>query len=446
MFNYIIRRLLLMIPTFLGITLIFFVILQIVPGGPLEREIMKMRMARMMGTKGAATAEVENNRDVIISPEALEKMKKFYGFDKPVIVRYLLWLGLWTREYNEKELNPDEAFRFNLRYVQKGYDIFEVQKWLKVELVEGKPVVFESPAGGDFQFDNYPELPDVSEIMNSEWSETKNWKTEKLENGKIRIFQTKFSGVLTGNLGNSYEYKEPVIKLIKDRLHISLYFGIIGFLLSYLISIPLGIRKAIKHGSLFDMGSSVLVFIGYSIPSFALGALLLMWFGGGSFWDVFPLGGFRSDNFADLDFWGKVWDQLHHTILPVFCYAIGSFAGLTMLMKNSLMENLGKDYVRTAFAKGLTEKRVVFVHALRNSLIPLATGIGGLIGLFLSGSYLLEKVFNINGIGLLGYLSLINRDYPVSLGFMVLGSVVMLLGNLISDLVYAAIDPRIRFN
>ncbi|HPR17352.1 MAG TPA: ABC transporter permease subunit [Candidatus Cloacimonadota bacterium] len=446
MFNYIIRRLLLMIPTFLGITLIFFVILQIVPGGPLEREIMKIRMARMMGGgKGAATSQVGDNRDTIISPEAMEKMKKFYGFDKPIMVRYLLWLGLWPRNYNEKELDIGQAFRYSLRYVPKGYDIFEVQKWLKVEMVNGKLTVLESPVGGDFQFDIYPELPDADEILPQEWQPAAKWRVAKISANSVRVYQTKFSGVFTGDLGDSYEYKEPVIKLVIDRLHISLYFGIIGFLLSYCISIPLGIHKAIKHGSIFDMGSSALVFIGYSIPSFALGALLLMWFGGGSFWDIFPLGGFRSENFADLSFWGKIWDQLHHTILPVFCEAIGSFAGITMLMKNSLMENLGKDYVRTAFAKGLSEKRVVFVHAMRNSLIPLATGIGGLIGLFLTGSYLLEKVFNINGIGLLGYVSLINRDYPVSLGFMVLGSVVMLLGNLISDLTYAAIDPRIRF-
>lgn len=445
MFNYIIRRLLLMIPTFIGITLIFFVILQIVPGGPLEQEIMKMRMAQMTGSRGAATAASNSNREVIISPEAMEQMKKFYGFDKPIIVRYLLWLGLWQRDYNEREINVDEAFRNTIRYQRYGYSIFEVQNWLKVELIDGKPVVYASPTGGDFQFEHYPELPAAAEIKPAEWQVVKNWKCQILPEQKIRIYQTKFSGVFTGNLGESYEYKEPVIKLIKDRLHISLYFGIIGFILSYFISIPLGIQKAVRHGSFFDTSTSVLVFIGYSIPGFALGALLLMWFGGGSFFDIFPLGGFRSDNFADLTFWSKIWDQIHHTILPVFCYSIGSFASLSMLMKNSLMENLSQDYVRTAFAKGLSEKRVVYYHALRNSLIPLATGIGGLIGIFLSGSYLIEKVFNINGIGLLGYTSLIARDYPVSLGFMVLGSLVMLLGNLISDLAYALVDPRIRF-
>jgi microcin C transport system permease protein len=170
-----------------------------------------------------------------------------------------------------------------------------------------------------------------------------------------------------------------------------------------------------------------------------------MLFGGGSFWDVFPLGGFRSENFADLSFWGQVIDQVHHTILPICAYAIGSFASMTILMKNSLLENLGKDYTRTAYAKGLSERRVIFVHVLKNSLIPLATGIGGLIGLFLSGSYLIEKTFNIDGIGLLGYQALLNRDYPVSLGFLVIGSLVMLIGNLISDCTYALVDPRIRF-
>nr|HMS52754.1 ABC transporter permease subunit [Chitinophagales bacterium] len=196
----------------------------------------------------------------------------------------------------------------------------------------------------------------------------------------------------------------------------------------------------------FDVVSSAIIFLGYSIPAFAMGVLLLVLFGGGSFWDVIPLGGFRPDNWEELTFVQKIIGQLKHTIAPLLCYLIGSFATLTMLMKNSLLENLGLDYVRTAFAKGLPEKKVVLKHAVRNSLIPIATGLGHFIGIFLTGSYLLEKVFNIHGIGLLGFEAVLGSDYPLIMGSLVISIVILLLGNLISDLLYVAVDPRIKFN
>ena len=180
-------------------------------------------------------------------------------------------------------------------------------------------------------------------------------------------------------------------------------------------------------------------------PGWALGTALLVLFGGGSFWNVFPLGGFRPDNWEYLSFGEKIIAQLHHMFLPVLCYMVGSFATLTILTKNSLMENLGQDYVRTAFAKGLHERRVIFVHALRNSLIPLATGLGHVFSLVLAGSFLIERVFNIDGMGYLGYTSILQRDYPVALGILVIGSLLMLVGNILSDIIYAFVDPRIRF-
>ena len=334
-----------MIPTFIGITALVFTILQIVPGGPFEQELLRFKMAAMAGSEGGAGSGGSEVGMVDIPEEALQKLKEYYGLDKPAYIRYFIWL---------------------------------------------KKIV---------QLD----------------------------------------------LGKSYTYSEPVWNLIKERIHISAYFGFISFILSYLVCIPLGIFKAIKHGSKFDKLSSIIVFIGYSIPGFIFGAVLLVYFGGGSFWDVFPLGEFRSEDFEYFTFWGKVQDQLHHTILPVMAYMVTAFATLTVLMKNSLMENLSQDYVRTAFAKGLSERRVIFFHAVRNSLIPLATGIGGLLGVWLAGSYLIERVFNIDGIGMLGYMSIIKRDYPITLGFLVIATLVRLLGNLISDICYAAIDPRIRF-
>ena len=218
-------------------------------------------------------------------------------------------------------------------------------------------------------------------------------------------------------------------------------FGITSFILVYLVCIPLVIMKSIYHGTKFDILSSATVFVGYSIPGFALGVFLLVYLGG----TYFPLHGWRSPNFEELSLLGKIADQIHHAFLPIICYMVGSFATLTILMKNSLMENLGQDYVRTAFAKGLDENRVIYYHAVRNSLIPMATGIGGIIGVFLGGSYLIEKVFGIDGIGLLSFHALVDRDYDIMMGFLVIAVTLRLVGNLISDLCYAAIDPRIRF-
>jgi microcin C transport system permease protein len=212
-----------------------------------------------------------------------------------------------------------------------------------------------------------------------------------------------------------------------------------------MVCVPLGVWKAIRHNSRFDLASSVVVFMGYSIPGWALGTALLVLFGGGSFWNVFPLGGFRPPDWDSLDFFHKVTSQLYYMFLPVVCYMIDSFATLTILTKNSLLENLGQDYVRTAFAKGLTERRVIFVHALRNSLIPIVTGLGHVISIVLAGSFLIEKVFNIDGMGYLGYTSILQRDYPVALGILVISSVLLLVGNILSDMIYVIVDPRIRF-
>jgi len=252
--------------------------------------------------------------------------------------------------------------------------------------------------------------------------------------------------VCSFDLGESDTYSRPVWDLIKERFPISIRFGLIGFFLSYAVCIPLGVFKAIKHGSPFDIISSVIIFIGYSVPGWVIGILLLILFGGGTFWDILPLGGIHSLNYDSLSFIEKVKDSAIHLILPVISYMLGSFAAMTILMKNSLMENLGMDYVRTAYAKGLSERVVIFKHALRNSLIPIVTGLGNAISLVLAGSYLIEKVFNIHGFGLLGYNSLIERDYPVTLGILVIGSLLKLFGNILSDFFYYLVDPRIRLD
>ena len=262
----------------------------------------------------------------------------------------------------------------------------------------------------------------------------------------------RFSGVLQGDFGKSYRYSDPVMGTIVSKFPVSVYFGLIGFFSTWLVCVPLGISKAVRHRSVYDTATSLMVFVGYSIPGFVAALVLLLLFATsllGPEFDLFPLGGFRSGNWDQMWAQGEIWwcvkDQVHHTVIPVVGYIMGGFATMTMLMKNSLLDNMGADYVRTAFAKGLPERKVIFVHALRNSMIPLSVSIGHAIGLLLAGSFLIEKTCNIPGIGLLGYNSLVERDYPVMMGILVIAVLVGLVGNILSDMTMAVVDPRVRF-
>lgn len=341
MTQYFIRRLLLVVPTFLGITLMVFAITRVVPGGPIERIIVQAQQQRLEGGARAGLPSEEQSQP--LSEEQLETLKKYYGFDKPILISYFLWLGK----------------------------------------------------------------------------------------------------VLKGDLGTSTRYYDPVWDMIRERIPISLYFGILTMVLTYGICIPLGIVKAIKHKTFFDNTTSMVVFIGYAIPGWVVGVMMLVLFA--SHWEVFPLGGLLSENFEELSLFGKLSDIARHTVLPLISYVVGSFAVMTFLMKNTLMDNLASDYVRTAIAKGLPFKKAVFRHALRNSLIPIATHFGNNISIILTGSFLIEKVFNINGMGLLGYESVVERDYPVVLGILVISSLLLLIGNILSDICVAVVDPRVRF-
>jgi microcin C transport system permease protein len=234
-----------------------------------------------------------------------------------------------------------------------------------------------------------------------------------------------------------------VARVIADRLPVSIYYGIITALFTYGICIPLGILKAIRHRTPVDAWTSVLIFVGYAVPGFALGAVLSNLFA--VRWEIFPLGGFMSAGAAELPLASRVVDIVWHSVLPLIAYLSGAFAVITMLMKNSLLENMSADYVKTALAKGLPWRRAVFVHALRNSLIPMATTIGSLLGIFLTGSFLIERVFSIPGVGLLAFEAIQTRDFPIVLGFLVISSVLLMLGNLLSDLAVAFVDPRVRF-
>ena len=263
----------------------------------------------------------------------------------------------------------------------------------------------------------------------------------------------KLNGILQGNFGTSTRWSEPVIDRIISKFPISIYFGLIGYFATWLVCIPLGVYKALKHRTMFDTITSMVVFLGYSIPGFVACVILMLLFATdmlGPAFNIFPLGDFRSSNWDEMWAQGEVWwcikDQIHHTIIPLVGYMMAGFATMTILMKNSLLDNLGADYVRTAFAKGLSERRVIFVHALRNSMIPLCVSIGHALGLLFAGSFLIEMTCNIDGMGLLGYTSLIQRDYPVLMGILVFLVLIRLTGNIISDLVLAVVDPRVRFH
>jgi microcin C transport system permease protein len=245
------------------------------------------------------------------------------------------------------------------------------------------------------------------------------------------------------DLGYSTRYGEPVWESIKQRLPISIYYGLLTMILTYAICIPLGVLKAIKHKSKLDNITSILVFVGYAVPSYVVGIIVITIFA--FYLEWFPLSGFVSINFDELTLWGKICDLIKHSVLPLIAYMSGSFAVMTFMMKNSLLDNLAADYVRTAMAKGLEFKRAIVKHAMRNSIIPIATHFGENITLFLAGSFLIEKIFNIDGFGLLGYESLVERDYPVVMGILVIGSLLSLVGNILSDICVALVDPRIKF-
>jgi microcin C transport system permease protein len=235
--------------------------------------------------------------------------------------------------------------------------------------------------------------------------------------------------------------------IIKERFKVSLVFGITGFFLSYCVCIPLGILKAIRHDRTFDLVSSIIVFVGYAIPPFAFGMVLKMFFCGTveGLWDFFPVSGFHSDNFINLTFLEKIQDIFKHMFLPVACYVIGNFAVLTLLMKNSLLEQISKDYIRTVLAKGGSFTRAIWGHALRNSLIPIATGFGSIMTVMFAGSVIIEQVFEIPGMGRLSLEAIVGRDYPVYMGILSLTSLLGLVGNILSDFTYVLIDPRITF-
>jgi len=342
---YILKRLLLMIPTLFGVMLVTFTVTQFVPGGPVEQLIEQLQGASSHGEATGTTLRLYRG-DAGLDEERLEELKALYGFDKPAYQRFLEMIG------------------------------------------------------------NYA----------------------------------------TFDLGESYYHQRSVMALIISKLPVSISLGMWTFFIVYLTCIPLGIAKAVRDGTPFDIASSTVILVGYAIPGFVLGIVLLVLFGGGSFWDVFPLRGLVSDNWEELSLFGKITDYLWHITLPVISLVVGSFAVMTMLTKNSFIEELRKQYVLTARAKGLLQNRVLYRHVFRNAMIPLVTGFpAAFIGAFFTGSILIETIFSLDGLGLLSYDSIMKRDYPVVLGTLYLFTLLGLLAKLVTDLCYVLIDPRIQF-
>src|SRR6202789_1360451 len=406
MLAYILRRLLLMIPTILGIMAVSFAIVQFVPGGPVERAISQLQGADQSSTAqfgggggqigsggaqagGDITSRYRGSQG--LDPKFIKELEKQYGFDKPAWERFWI-LG---RDYS--------TFNFGKSYYRaaQGLD----PKFIK-ELE--KQYGFDKPAWERF------------------WILVRDYSTF--------------------NFGKSYYRDVPVLQLIKEKLPVSISLGMWMTVLSYAISIPLGIRKAVKDGSRFDTVTSALVIFGYAIPSFLFAVLLVVLFCGGSFWQIFPLRGLTSDNFADMSWPHKVLDYLWHIALPVTALVLGSFATSTLLTKNSFLDEIKKSYVQTARMKGLTERRVLYGHVFRNAMLIVIAGFpGAFIGAFFTGSLLIEQVFSLDGLGYLSYDSLIQRDYPVVLANLYIFALIGLVVNLISDLTYTWIDPRIDF-
>jgi len=363
---YIVRRILFMIPTLLGIMLVSFVVVQFAPGGPVEQVIAKLTGAdtgatsRISGSpsgdfgargavQGGSQIDATNSKyrgAQGLDPEFIKKLEKQFGFDKPAYERFGLMLWNYAR----------------------------------------------------FDF------------------------------------------------GNSYFRDVSVLQLVKEKLPVSMSLGIWMTLLTYLISIPLGIKKAVDDGSHFDTWTSTIIIVGYAIPGFLFAILLIILFAGGSFFDVFPLRGLTSDNWAMLPWWQKIYDYFWHLVLPIVSMALSAFATMTLLTKNSFLDEIRKQYVLTARAKGCSSRQVLYGHVFRNAMLIVVAGFpGAFVHAFFTGSLLIETIFSLDGLGLLGFESVLNRDYPVVFATLFIFSLVGLVVNLLSDLTYTWIDPRIDF-
>jgi microcin C transport system permease protein len=422
---YLIRRLLLIFPTLLGVSMVLYALVQFVPGGPVDQ----MRMAARQNESGRGATSGGSNSS--LSEEQIDAYKELFGFDKHPVIGYLNWLGVLPRETNKKRIEfigDVKELRTRLPKTRQPIRITRQGDQFTFTAVDGTPI-----SGWEIDFER--------KARKTKDAAGKEGTLEKIH---AVLYQKKFGGLLQGSLGESIRYSEPVLSVITSRIPASAWFAFWSLIIAYAISIPLGLLKALKHKSRFDTATSTGIFIGYAIPPYALGALLMVYLSARLNW--FPLGGLTSMQFHELTIWEKMKDLTNHSVLPLICYVIGDFAFLTMMMKNQLLETLAADYVRTAVAKGVPFRRAVFGHAFRNAFVPIATNLGQFLSLFIGGSFLLETIFDINGVALLGFQSLLDRDYPVVMGVTLIGALLLILGNILSDIFVALVDPRISYH
>ncbi|QQL44743.1 ABC transporter permease [Sulfuriroseicoccus oceanibius] len=460
---YFLRRLLLVPFTLLGVTIVVFTVSRWVPGGPIETAMQQASQAQEGGGGSGGGKESGGSLD----EDKLEAMEEEYGYDKPSFIAYLQWLGAWKKERQIAKGEFKKVTR--LREDLVGDPKLETLVTLSGS---GRQVLVRrsSPDAVDVESATY--LDSGESILNDCWQvriETpddrilrfaRRYRLGVKEEGerlvvdsdlysakeyayRAVIFKGRFSGLLQGDLGRSSTYNDRVIDMILERIPIALYFGILTAIITYGVCLPLGVVKALKHRTMIDSVTSVLIFVGYSVPGFALGAVLLVHFGARA--DIFPLAGLVSPEFDTLSPGAKLKDLAMHTALPLLSYVVAGFAVTTMMMKNNLMDNLAADYVRTAVSKGVSFKSAVFKHAFRNSFIPIATGLGNLIALIVGGSMLIEQVFDIPGFGLLQYQAVKDVDINVMMGTLTIAAFLMLVGNILSDFIVSLVDPRIKF-
>ena len=457
---YFLRRLLLVPLTVLGVTFLVFAITRLMPGSPIERELQASAGAAQDGG-GGGRGDGGN-----LSEEQIEELEREYLYDKSIPVAYLTWLGILPRErfYKDSDYKPVASEEGLSEETIGEVFVQDAEKQVLVSLAgTGRPVVVQR-SGNEVEWARYVEAgksqDEWADITEDGWevrieSAEERFQRHLERNGgeskktaenylpRAIVVKSRFSGLLQGDMGKSSVFGDKVTTLIASRMPVALYFGILTAILTYGICLPLGIIKAIKHRTVVDNLSSILIFVGYAIPGFALGALLLVYLGATK--PIFPMIGLTSTNFDDLSMAAKVKDVAWHTVLPLISYVVGSFAWMTMMMKNNLMDNLAADYVRTAVSKGVSFNRAVFRHAFRNSFFPIATSLGQLITIIVSGSLLIETVFDIQGFGLLQFRAITGPDQMLIMGTLTVASFLMIMGNILSDIIVALIDPRVKF-
>lgn len=334
---YFLRRLALLPVTFLGITFVTFLFLNLAPGGPLESKLQSARF-------GSAGGQIGNSRSAVVSEQALLDLKKQYGFDRPILDRYVLWV----------------------------------------------------------------------------------------------------KNILHWDFGQSFKYEEPVSSVLASKALISLQFGFLALIFTYLLCVPLGLLRAMKPEGAIDRISGILLAVGYAVPPVVLGLFLIVVFAGSSYFSWFPLGGLYSTQYTELSVFGRAADRLQHLFLPLLCYVLAGFSEISLLTRNSMLDVMGSEFVRTAKAKGLSRWQVLWRHGFRNALTPLVAGLPGYIRFFLAGSVVVEQLFDLDGLGLLAYQSILARDYNVIMGLVFVLAFLLLLSRLFSDLLMIFLDPRME--